>query len=267
MGALCGALPIFIICGALIVLGFLVSLNGSTDFLNTIALGNIFSPHIAFAGGVAASAFARHRKMLKSGKDITTPLISMPGITVVLVGGLFGVLGALLMQSFDAFKFPLNTMALAVFVSNVVARLLFAAKPKVHNHPPLWDRLKQVRPPYWLPWQSPWPHTILVGIILGGVYSQITLSVHNPLLGFGLAAVSLIFVEFGSPLPVTHHIALVAGLAAIRFSSLTMGAVFGLIAAILAEISARIWYTEGDTHVDPPAFAIAAATLLLSLIS
>ena len=64
-GAAVGALPAFIITGVLAIVCGVVSMAGGdpTSTVNVIAFGSFLGPHIAFAGGVAASAFA-HKKSL-----------------------------------------------------------------------------------------------------------------------------------------------------------------------------------------------------------
>ncbi len=68
------------------------------------------------------------------------------------------------------------------------------------------------------------------------------------ILMFGVSAVSLILLQFGLPGPVTHHMSLPAALVA--------GAVGGVLGALLGEFYSRLFLIHGDTHVDPPAFAI-----------
>ena len=49
--------------------------GGSGDFLSFVAFGPLFGPHIAFAGGVAAVAYAARTDKEVGGKDIGVPLI------------------------------------------------------------------------------------------------------------------------------------------------------------------------------------------------
>lgn len=57
-GALIGANAAFIFTGIMTLVGtaILVS-NGDASFLESVALGPIFGPHISFVGAVAAVAF------------------------------------------------------------------------------------------------------------------------------------------------------------------------------------------------------------------
>lgn len=69
----------------------------------------------------------------------------------------------------------------------------------------------------------------------------------------------------GFKIPVTHHITITAGLAAMVWFpvvghnlilALVAAVVFGVMAAGLAEVAQRLMYARGDTHIDPPAASI-----------
>ena len=98
-------------------------------------------------------------------------------------------------------------------------------------------------------------------------YAAISLGAEGggAVLGFGVAAASLIFLHSGSTLPVTHHIALPAALAALASGNIVIGVVFGLVGAVAGEFFSRLFLIHGDTHIDPPAAAIGATVLLLRL--
>ena len=85
-GAAIGALQAFIFCGLTVLLGVVgIFGNASAVFISYVPFGPVFGPHIAFAGGVAAVAYARKRG-LADGRDIVTPLITLRQPTVLLVG-------------------------------------------------------------------------------------------------------------------------------------------------------------------------------------
>ena len=58
-----GALPAFIMTGVFAVVGAVAGMCGAADasniLVNYFAFGSFFGPHIAFAGGVAAAAYAK----------------------------------------------------------------------------------------------------------------------------------------------------------------------------------------------------------------
>ena len=83
-------------------------------------------------------------------------------------------------------------------------------------------------------------------------------------LGFGFSAVSLILLQIGVDCPVTHHMTLPGAVAAAAvlgaggtpLVAVLLGAVAGVVGALLGELFSRLFLIHGDTHVDPPANAI-----------
>ena len=95
-GAVIGALPSFILSGVVATAGAIASMAGGIDLTASyVAFGSFLGPHIAFAGGAAAAAFAHRRKLLASGMDTITPLNKISDPLSVIVGGAFGALGYL----------------------------------------------------------------------------------------------------------------------------------------------------------------------------
>ena len=91
-----GGLHAFIFTGFMVLAGHAIILaGGSSDFLGNVAFGPVFGPHIAFAGGVAAVAYAARTAANKDvgGKDIGVPLIQLERPDVLAVGGVFGMFG------------------------------------------------------------------------------------------------------------------------------------------------------------------------------
>ena len=88
-GAAIGGLPAFIFTGFVVLAGSAAAASGSDfDFINDIAFGPVFGPHISFAGGAAAAAFAARRGELEDGKDIAAPMTGVNDPLALLVGGL-----------------------------------------------------------------------------------------------------------------------------------------------------------------------------------
>ena len=82
-----GALGAFIMCGVLVVAN-----------MPDLAFGLYFGPHVSFAAGVGAAAYAG-RKGLIAGNNIAVPLIKFNDSMILLVGGLFGIGGLLVQKS------------------------------------------------------------------------------------------------------------------------------------------------------------------------
>ncbi|MDO7787816.1 hypothetical protein [Desulforamulus aquiferis] len=237
-GAAVGALPAFIMTGILVLAGF-------TD----MAFGPWFGPHVAFAGGVAAAAFAA-KNDLESGKDILTPLIKFNDGSILLVGGIFGAIGMAVQQFFAGINTPTDTVALTVAISGIAARLIFGEKKLFHG--------------YSMPDGKTGLSLLVLGLGVGLISSYGSIATDNAVLGFGIAATSLIFVQIMGVGPVTHHIALPAALAAMAAGNIWIGGLFGIIGALLGDFFTKTM-NEGNTHVDPPAFVIALLTLIVVL--
>ncbi len=262
-----GTLPSFVFTGLLVIAGVSVAAaGGGTDVLANVAFGPVFGPHIAFGGGAAASAYAYRRGLLPSGRDITVPLMGLERSDVLLVGGCFGMLGYLLNYAWllAGLGSRTDTIALTVVISAMIARIVFGQtglvskqfRPDGNAH---WVR-HQERPAQWA--------CIGTGVGLLSAFIALEIGAHRggDVLGFGIAAASLVFSQFGLKTPVTHHMALPAAAAALASGNLLVGAAFGLVGALAGEVFSRLFHQHGDTHVDPPAGGIAITIAVVRLI-
>ncbi|MXV61210.1 hypothetical protein GS429_03865 [Natronorubrum sp. JWXQ-INN-674] len=133
----------------------------------------------------------------------------------------------------------------------------------------------------WLPHQYEWGHVATLGAFAGILGGWIAIATGSPFLAFGISAASLLFLNLGiEKVPVTHHITLPAGTAALavmaggdaviagvgQSGALLVAIVFGVICALFGELFQRVFYAHGDTHVDPPAAAIVFGTFLVALM-
>ncbi len=260
-GAALGALPAFIFCGFLVLAGEALALAGGGGALTgTIAFGTLFGPHIAFAGGAAATAYAAKKNKLEDGANILKPLM---GITenwdIMLVGGIFGILGLVVNQFLASIGTPSDTIAITVVVSALVHRVMFGetsifGKYDSEKSDSRWNPPAEIA---WLPWQMNMSQLLPLGLGVGLVSGFIAIETGSPFIMFGIAAASLIILEAKGEGPVTHHIAFPAGAAALATGSVIWGGIFGILGAFLGEFFARLFYDWGDTHIDPPAATIA----------
>jgi hypothetical protein len=260
-GAALGALPAFIFTGFLVLAGEALALaTGSGAFTGTIAFGTLFGPHIAFAGGAAATAYAAKKNKLEDGANILKPLM---GITenwdIMLVGGIFGILGLVVNQFLASIGTPSDTIAITVVVSALVHRVAFGetgifGKYDSEKSNSFWNPPAEIA---WLPWQMNMSQLLPLGLGVGLVSGHIAIETGSPFIMFGIAAASLIILETKGEGPVTHHIAFPAGAAALATGSVIWGGIFGILGAFLGEFYARLFYDWGDTHIDPPAATIA----------
>lgn len=277
LGAALGALLAFSLMGAVVVVTTLVATVSSSTLVGGLAFGSTLGPHVSFAGGVAAAAYAAHIRKHESGRDIAAPLIGYNNMAIIAVGAAFGVLGQLAAQAVGAIPTVhtsggaevamLDSIAVSVVLTALIAAALWGRKPKQERQ-------------QWLPWQHEPTAVLTIGAAAGCAAGSIYLAWpadSRPMAGlfaYGLSALSLIALVFGKPVPVTHHITLSAALAAALTAAhtdtpgwiLLAAASAGILSSLIAEIWARVLLERCRVHLDPPAFAIAAMTTLLALV-
>lgn len=262
-GALIGALPSFIFAGFVGLVGAAVAAaGGSADLLNMGAFGPLLGPHIAFAGGVAASAFAAKKKLTESGTDITTPMNGVADISVLLVGGVFGVIGHLINSVFTNIGLKTDTVALTVAISGIIVRFVFGNTGLTGKFQPK-DKNDQRS---FIPDGKTLAYIALYSLAAGFVFAYLVDITGITVLGFCVSAAMLIFAQTGFPMAATHHITLVAGLATAQTGNIYIGALFAVFSGILCEIAARIFNSHCDTHIDPPAIAIFISAFIIFLL-
>lgn len=272
LGAAMGAVPVFILTGLLAILGVAAASGGGAELIQ-IAFGPVLGPHVSFGGGVAAAAYAGSRGALTSGRDVASALMGLKRVDVLLVGGAFGVAGygvhlALTMTGAANWT---DAVALAVVISGLAARMMFG-KTGPFGSPAIPDgrRFRPNDSATWLPWQQDWAHVLVIGAGVGFGVAYLTassgLGTGREVLGFGISTVVLTFLVMGNKVPVTHHIAMPAALGVMHGGGVLVGGLCGIVGACLGEAASRAFLIHGDTHIDPPAAAIAAVATLLLLL-
>jgi len=281
--------------------------GGSDFLLLQVGLGPIFGPHVGgFTSGVVAVTYAEGIKKNApggegSGKDILSPLMGTSW-DVLAVGGVWAVLGHALVAflNHDVFKdAPIihlwDKIALAVVVGCMLSRYLFQKCPP-------WGSMESIKKYgyfgtgdgaiQWVPWEHDKYSKLAVfglgvGLISAGFVvackmhlaplveknevSALAAFVVPLILTWGLAAISLLGLTFATGtiqrFPVWHHIAILSSLAMLLFGSVIAAGIAGILAAILGDIVARMFYNHGTNHIDPPAAAIAVGTFVLNVIN
>lgn len=294
-----------------------------TIAFNYLAFGPFMGPHVAFAGGAAAAAYAAHKGYIESGKDITSPLAGLGRPSVLLVGAAFGMLGYLIQIGWS--KVPwlgghTDSVAMTVVTSAIIARLMFGnsavGKASLLNTEKLrvgkkesggfmgkWDTDDENK---WLPYQETPAQFSTIGFFFGmlAAGAALMLAINFPSMapnaatfGFAWGAVVILFLVNGFDMPVNHHITIIGGLGAVLFmpilagkadlgfgyyaslkemdsntwlvacGALVIGGLAGWFSAMLAEVTQRLFYARGTTHIDPPAMAIWPSTVLLWVLA
>ncbi|GAA0729446.1 MFS family permease [Halorubrum trapanicum] len=321
-GAALGALPSFIFTGFVVFLGeglnVLQSQVGQLDAVpagelavgitGVIGFGAVTGPHIAFAGGVAASAYAgkKYPEMNPAdggyhfGKDITYAFGTKPDI--LAVGAVFGVIGMLITQLANGLFInvieitpPTDFIAVSVFATAFLARPVFGypivGKPagdglldmspfeRGEDHPKADSGQEEHagRPATepWLPHQYKWSGVTAIGLVGGVLGGYIWLQTGSIFMGYGISAMSLLFLNLGvEKIPVTHHITLLGAVGAVVIApvagsvvALLAAGAFGALSGLVGEVTQRMFYSHSGTHVDPPAMAIAIMMLGVGILA
>ncbi len=272
IGAYMGAVPAFIMTGLIAIAGSVATMAGGADMtVGFVAFGSYLGPHIAFAGGVAAAAYAGRTKKLDSGTDIMSCLNGLADPMTLLVGGIFGVFGFLIHYLIGA-VLHLNTdlPGFTVIISAIIVRLVFGKSGLIGKAPAGEKRV------YFTAGKGMVCNILLglgIGTATGFVYralvnagaSEVVIGSY-PVLCFGIAAVSLIFAQAGFAMPGTHHIALISALAAVSSANPIMGPVFGVLASLMGDFVGQTFNSHCDSHIDPPAFTIFVFTFIINMI-
>ncbi|WP_424004420.1 hypothetical protein ACOZ4I_07130 [Haloarcula salina] len=277
-GAALGALPAFCFTGFMVIAGQAVAiLRGNiigelgeltaTGVTGAVAFGPVFGPHVSFAGGAAAAAYAaKHDGMYEPdegdyhpAKDIAYALGTRPDI--LAVGGLFGIFGMLVRQVSGGLQLPWDPIAMGVVLSAVAHRIVFgypligSGDRGLLDMSPFESGEKRVATDGgtttdggtaksyrlavepWLPHQYKWANVAMIGIVTGLLGGWIAIQTGSAFLGFGISAASLTFLNLGvEKIPVTHHMTLPASTAALAVfggspETGTMAAVIALVVA------------------------------------
>jgi hypothetical protein len=279
-GAAVGAIPAFILTGLAAVIGAGVAIiTGDGTLVGAIAFGPFLGPHTAFAGGVAGAAYAAKRGKLDGGKSILTALAGVDSPDVLFVGGVFGALGYLFVW---LFSFVSNigdagwtdTIALSVVATAIIVRFVFGSAGLFGKVPASNSRWVASDEGAWIPWQSKPLQLIAIALAFGFTAAYLTHAYGDlpggdtlPVLFWGISAFSLVFLQFGTQVPITHHITLPAGLAVVASGDIWWGLAFGILGIFLGELAACLFTSYADTHIDPPAASIAVTATLLAVFS
>jgi hypothetical protein len=86
--------------------------------------------------------------------------------------------------------------------------------------------------------------------------------------GFAIATMGLVFLQFGTKVPVWHHIALASGqVIAVAGGDFYWGLTFALMAAFIGEFWACVFTAHGDSHIDPPSASLATTWPIMAILA
>lgn len=281
-----GGITAFVFTG-LTVLAAIMGGDFGAPAVGAISFGSWFGPHVAFGGAVAGAAFAMTRNHIENGQDIITPLVKFGDPMVLIVGGIFGMVGFLIQYIVGPLLGPIifggllesgagwtDTVALTVALSGIITRLVFG-KTGLTGKSPAGEKREWVTTGSRLGFILTYGAGI--GILIGGLTAYFGnlglvggnafaagLYANLPVIGFGVAAFSLILLMCGHAFEGWHHIVLPSGFTAqILFTAslspalaIIGGLCAGMFTAYVGEWAAKTFNSHCDTHIDPPAVTI-----------
>lgn len=260
-----GIIGSFSFSGFIVLMGVVLTICGYPDFQAVVAFGPCFGPHVFFASAVAATAYAARRGNLLDGckdvvldgcTDVLVPLNRFGRTDVLLIGGVFGIFAHIVQTLLAHTGITVDTVAFTVVISNIIVRIaigrsgikgFFGKSPKSIKI---------------FSFDSKLPYHLLLGFSVGLLSSYLTQVTGSAVIGFGISAVTLIFL-FHCPVPVTHHISICAAYASIATGHILIGGLFGALASVIGIIFINIFNKDADTYMDHPALTIALLSAII----
>ena len=271
-GAAFGSIPAFILTGVFALIGSILTLSGVTDYIvGNVAFGPFFGPHVSFAAGAAAAAYAANKaKKLDNAQNVLASLFGINDITTILVGGIYGLVGIVAFilitkQSVFVTDYPAFCVCIVLFLNRIIL-----GKTSIIGT--LNDGEKrEIFPKFEIIQNSVNGFLLSLGIAIIGQklieagVSKDAMAIY-PVFAFGISALSLIFLQMGYSIPITHHVTYPAATVFILTQNIFLAAITGFINAILCVIAGRIFNSHCDTYIDPPAIVIAVSMFIINLI-
>lgn len=273
LAASIGAVNAFILTGIMAIVGGVAQCLGLADGLTGIvAFGTVLGPHLSFAAGAAATAYAKKIGKINSGTALGQGLASLGEPKVLAVGGLFGIIGWAIGTYLIPYIFgtliPVGTdnPGMTVVISGIIARFAFTKGGLLSAKPSVLSKGKDLG--------GVLLRGIAFSLMAGGTAvalddAGVSLAGYNIII-FGLAAVSLIFPGMAS----WHHIGIIsayasmvaigAGLAAPVV--VLMAVACGTAAALLCNFENCLINTGVDSHIDGEGFSICLMTIVVNII-
>lgn len=274
LAASIGAVNAFIMTGILaIIAGVGTCLGVDTGFTAAVAFGTVLGPHMSFAAGAAATAYAKKKGYIDNGCALGQGLAFLNKADVLVVGGVFGII-AYLIADFVVAKifgglipFGTDNPGMTVVISGIIARLAFTDNGVKSKNPTFLAKGEALT--------ALLVRATALSLMAGGTgvalnAAGFSLGGYN-LIIFGLAAVSLLFPGMGS----WHHIGIIsayatmigvgAGLAGAGVVILAV--VAGVAAALLCNMENCLINTEVDSHIDGEGFSICLMTIVLNVVA
>jgi hypothetical protein len=297
IGTALGGLWAIILCALFGLIGCGILLSGGSDFvLAQIAFGPIFGPHTGgFGAALMAGCYAVMKKNHPGGsaKDILSPLLHTSG-DVLLMGGALSVVAHLVLQV--VVKIPIvnqsDGVAVTLVLMTFLTRAIFLKEGPLGQASSIKEHGLFGTNNYaisWAGWQSPMskniPMSFGMGLLSAGLAWGFKMQL-DPLveagtvsglggflaplvIGWILCILILLPLQVSTgtiqQVPIMHCMAIIGAWAFMHTGSILLGGIVAVIAGMVQEASARLFYNHGSSHIDPPSVGIMICTLLINL--
>lgn len=283
VGASVSALGSFLIFGLLGTIGFFYLITlGDNTLLLAVTGGVLFLPHVSFVGGAVAIAYARKQGVIECGKDIGRSALSLQRWDVLAVGAVAGLAGYLVNRFLGIFLYEgVDTIALTVVLIPLILKYVWSlertndCEGSSHAVPSPFRFFERLQKPL---------GKVALSVAMGVIAALLVVIFHSAeetthyseMLLFFLAAASLYLLFMKYSIPATHHLAAASGAVLTSWLSengmpteplfllilFGWSTTFSLLAMSAADFLKRLFFDEGDIHVDPPAMGIVVTTLV-----
>ncbi len=252
-GAATGGTQVFILTGVAGIIANILSLNGIViPFFNDYIINLILVPCISFNGAAVATAYAAKNHDIR-GIDTNRSLLFTKDYKVFVSGGIGGVIGYLLLSLFTYLNLPLDIGGFVVALVGFGVRAIFSGK---------WINKEQFTPSK-SALINMFAFQVVFAIVMGVATAFLVKTTGITGFGFSLSAASLYFTFKYPSFPATHQMTMVAGYAFAQTGNIFITVLFSIAAQLIFTVFGMKCNTDCDTHIDPPAIAIAGLSFII----
>ena len=146
-----GALGSVVLCALVAMIGVCTVMAGCEfNVALVMAFGFFLSPHLGLGPAACALGFAKKKGYVEDSKGIALPLIMLGKPSVLVVGGLFGVLSYYIKLGLDVIlPGKIDAVSAAIVIIGIIAKILFGNEGVIGKVPE-GDRRLQAAPLCWL---------------------------------------------------------------------------------------------------------------------
>ena len=280
LGSGLGAVTAVIMTAIAALVGIGANIAGADyNLVNNVAFGMFLGPQVSFGPACCAAVYAWKRGYLQDSKDIFTPLSCLKKPDVLIVGGIFAVIGWYLNTGLASLlPGKADTVAITVVVISLIAKQIFGGsmigtveggKKRFALDSPCWLEYQTCATGYQM---------LLTGATVGIIAGYLVITMcdlgkttgNEALAGvcnlpvWAIAVICFLMMATGRNIPVFHHIGLCAAYAAHMAydagspnGAILWAAAFGIAGAYAGDLLAKVFTVNGEGFVDPPSMAIA----------